>query len=82
MQAGLNIMPSLHTTGIQRFMNGPESFTADTKPLVGLAPAVNNLFVAAGMNSVGVMSSAGIGKVLADWITDDHAPSDLSLIHI
>ena len=82
MQAGLNIMPSLHTTGIQRFMNGPESFTADTKPLVGLAPAVNNLFVAAGMNSVGVMSSAGIGKVLADWITDDHAPSDLWEIDI
>ena len=77
MQAGLKLMPSLHTTGIQRFMNGPESFTADTKPLVGLAPAVNNLFVAAGMNSVGVMSSAGIGKVLADWITDGHAPSDL-----
>jgi len=77
MNAALTLMPELNNTGIQRFMNGPESFTADTKPLVGQAPLVDGLFVAAGMNSVGIMSSAGIGRVLADWMIDKCAPSDL-----
>ena len=77
MAAALELMPRLADTGIQHFMNGPESFTADTRPLVGLTPQVDGLFVAVGMNSVGVMSSAGIGRVLADWITDGRPPMDM-----
>ena len=77
MEAALELMPSLEQTGIQHFMNGPESFTADTRPLVGEAPQVDGLFVAAGMNSVGVMSSAGIGRALADWIMEGHPPMDM-----
>lgn len=77
IQAALALIPSLANVGIQYFMNGPESFTADTRPLVGATPALRNLYVAAGMNSVGVMSSAGIGRVLADWIVDGAPPMDL-----
>ena len=77
MEAGLELMPKLAETGIQRFMNGPEGFTSDTRPLVGEAPNTDGLFVAAGMNSVGIMSSAGIGRVLADWVIEGHAPIDL-----
>ncbi|WP_420395623.1 GcvT family protein [Nioella sp.] len=77
MEAALALIPALETTGIQHFMNGPESFTADTKPLIGQAPGMDGLFVAAGMNSVGVMSSAGVGRVLADWITDGVPPMDV-----
>jgi 4-methylaminobutanoate oxidase (formaldehyde-forming) len=77
MEAALALVPLLQETGIQHFMNGPESFTVDTKPLVGLAPDVDGLYVAAGFNSVGIMSSAGIGSVLADWIADGNQPFDL-----
>ncbi|MFK7754392.1 MAG: FAD-dependent oxidoreductase [Sedimentitalea sp.] len=77
MEAALNLLPVLETTGIQHFMNGPESFTTDTRPLIGQTNEVDGLFVAAGMNSVGVMSSAGIGRVLADWIIEGAAPMDL-----
>lgn len=77
MEAALDLIPSLDRVGIQHFMNGPESFTTDTKPLIGEAPGVDNLYVAAGMNSVGVMSSAGIGRTLADWIADGEPPFDL-----
>lgn len=76
MEAALELVPSLESTGIQHFMNGPESFTADTRPLIGDAPGIDGLFVAAGMNSVGVMSSAGVGRLLADWIQDGHPPMD------
>ncbi|MEL7470748.1 MAG: FAD-dependent oxidoreductase [Pseudomonadota bacterium] len=76
MEAALALCPALETTGIQHFMNGPESFTADTRPLVG-ETRVDGLFVAAGMNSVGIMSSAGVGRALADWIADGHPPMDM-----
>lgn len=76
MEAALNLCPALETAGIQHFMNGPESFTADTRPLVG-ETHVDGLFVAAGMNSVGVMSSAGIGRALADWMVDGHPPMNM-----
>ncbi|WP_293573671.1 FAD-dependent oxidoreductase [Phaeobacter sp.] len=76
MEAALELCPALETAGIQHFMNGPESFTADTRPLVG-ETHIDGLFVAAGMNSVGVMSSAGIGRELADWIVDGHPSMDL-----
>jgi glycine cleavage system aminomethyltransferase T/glycine/D-amino acid oxidase-like deaminating enzyme len=77
MEAALALIPGLHTTGIQHFMNGPESFTTDTRPLIGQVPQLDGLFVAAGMNSVGIMSSAGVGRVLADWMIAGHAPMDL-----
>lgn len=77
MEAALDLMPGLADVGVQHFMNGPESFTADTRPLIGETPEVDGLFVAAGMNSVGVMSSAGVGRALADWAADGHPPMDM-----
>lgn len=82
MDAALELLPFLETVGIKRFMNGPESFTNDTLPLVGPAPEVEGLYVAAGMNSVGVMSSAGIGHALAHWMADGMPPFDLWEIDI
>jgi glycine cleavage system aminomethyltransferase T/glycine/D-amino acid oxidase-like deaminating enzyme len=82
MEAALALIPGLENVGIQRFMNGPESFTADTRPLIGEAPEVDGLYVAAGMNSVGIMSSAGIGDVLSSWIIEGIAPRDLWAIDI
>ena len=75
MEKALALIPSLAEVGVQFYMNGPESFTVDTKPLMGAAPDQDGLYVAAGMNSLGIMSSAGVGKTLADWIIDG-APND------
>ncbi|MDH3694396.1 MAG: FAD-dependent oxidoreductase [Gammaproteobacteria bacterium] len=77
LQAGLHRVPALEQTGIQHFMNGPESFTPDTRQLMGEAPELKNYFIAAGFNSIGIMSSAGVGKVMADWVIDGTAPMDL-----
>lgn len=82
MEAALKLMPCLETVGIQRFMNGPESFTVDTRPLVGETPEVDGLYVAAGMNSVGIMTSAGIGRALADAIVGDGPPRDLWAVDV
>ena len=82
MMAGLNRVPALNDCGIQHFMNGPESFTPDTKQLMGEAPECRNYFVAAGFNSIGIISSAGAGRVMADWVLDGHAPMDISDLDI
>jgi 4-methylaminobutanoate oxidase (formaldehyde-forming) len=77
MTAGLHRIPSLETAGIQHFMNGPEGFTPDTKQVMGEAPGLRGFFVAAGFNSIGIVSSAGAGKALAEWIVAGEPPMDL-----
>ena len=77
MEKALALIPSLSDVGIQFYMNGPESFTVDTKPLIGAAPDQDGLYVAAGMNSLGIMSSAGVGKTLAEWIVDGTPQDDV-----
>ncbi len=69
--------PALETAGIQLFFNGPESFTPDDRYLLGETLEQENLFVAAGFNSIGIQSSGGAGKVLADWVANGHPPMDL-----
>ncbi|MFO0616276.1 MAG: FAD-dependent oxidoreductase [Polyangiaceae bacterium] len=54
--------------GVRKFFCGPESFTADLAPIVGEAPELKNYFVAAGMNSIGILTGGGMGRVLANWI--------------
>ena len=70
-------MPILENTGIQTWFNGPESFTPDDRYLLGETPEVKDLFVACGFNSIGIQSSGGAGKVLAEWIRDRRPPMDL-----
>ncbi len=70
-------MPALETAGIKLFLNGPESFTPDDRYHLGEAPALKNFYVAAGFNSIGIQSSGGAGKVLAEWIAHGHPPIDL-----
>jgi glycine cleavage system T protein len=75
--AAMHRVPALESAGVQVFFNGPESFTPDDRYLLGEAPELQGLYVAAGFNSIGIQSAGGAGKVLADWIVDGHPPSDL-----
>ena len=70
-------MPITETAGIHTFFNGPESFTPDDAYHLGEAAELKNFYVAAGFNSIGIQSSGGAGKVLADWIKEGHPPMDL-----
>ncbi len=77
LEQAVERFPSLDSAGIQLFFNGPESFTPDDRYLLGETMEQENLFVAAGFNSIGIQSSGGAGKVLADWITNGYPPMDL-----
>ena len=70
-------LPALEKAGIQKFFCGPESFTPDVRYHLGEAPELKNCFVAAGLNSIGLQSAGGVGKVTAAWIRDGRPPMDL-----
>ncbi|HEX7993591.1 MAG TPA: FAD-dependent oxidoreductase [Streptosporangiaceae bacterium] len=75
-------IPSLAETGVRTFFCGPESFTSDVRPLLGPAPEVDGYFVAAGLNSLGILSGGGVGHMLAHWIVDGVPPLDATAVAI
>ena len=70
-------MPMFQTAGIHTFFNGPESFTPDDRYYLGEAPELKGYWIAAGYNSVGIVSSGGAGMALAQWMEDGTPPFDL-----
>lgn len=77
LEAAASRVPLLEHAGMQLFFNGPESFTADNRYLLGETPEVAGLFCATGFNSIGILSSGGVGKALAAWIRDGRPPVEL-----
>ncbi|MGD9507499.1 MAG: FAD-dependent oxidoreductase [Geminicoccaceae bacterium] len=82
LESATHRLPILATAGIQTFFNGPESFTPDDRYLLGETAEVRDLFVACGFNSIGIQSSGGAGKVLAEWIRDRRMPVDLTDVDV
>jgi 4-methylaminobutanoate oxidase (formaldehyde-forming) len=70
-------VPMLQDVGWRSFFCGPESFTPDDQFHMGEAPELKNFYVACGLNSVGIQTSGGLGRALADWMHLGHAPMDL-----
>jgi len=77
LEAAVNRMPLLAEAGIHTFFNGPESFTPDDRYYLGEAPELRGYWVAAGYNSIGIVSSGGAGMALAQWLEDGEPPFDL-----
>jgi 4-methylaminobutanoate oxidase (formaldehyde-forming) len=79
---GRHRIPALEKAKFARFVNGPESFTPDNNFILGEAPELQSLFVAAGFNSVGIASAGGAGKYLAEWMMDGQPTIDLWSVDI
>jgi glycine cleavage system aminomethyltransferase T/glycine/D-amino acid oxidase-like deaminating enzyme len=75
-------VPITEQIGIRKFFCGPESFTPDLLPIVGEAPELKNYFVAAGLNSIGILTGGGIGRAVAQWITQGTPDIDVTGINI
>ncbi|WP_158940826.1 FAD-dependent oxidoreductase [Burkholderia sp. S171] len=74
-------VPALAETGIQLFFCGPESFTPDGRAYMGPASGVDGLFISAGYNSNGILSSGGAGKVMAEWLIRGLPPVGMGTLH-
>ncbi|MEM6588850.1 MAG: FAD-dependent oxidoreductase [Pseudomonadota bacterium] len=82
LENACNRLPMLEEAGIHTFFNGPESFTPDDAYHLGLAPEMDNVWVAAGFNSIGIQSAGGAGMALAKWMEDGEKPFDLGDVDI
>ncbi len=82
IERAMRRVPRLLETGIKLLFCGPESFTPDHNYLMGEAPNLRNFFVAAGFNSLGILSGGGAGHVMAEWIAAGHPPMDVWSVNI
>jgi len=48
----------------------------------GEAPEVQNYFVAAGLNSIGIITAGGLGKIMAQWITTGDPGADITGMNV
>jgi glycine cleavage system aminomethyltransferase T/glycine/D-amino acid oxidase-like deaminating enzyme len=82
LERAMSRVPITAEVGMKKLFCGPESFTPDLRPIVGEAPELKGYFVAAGLNSIGVLSGGGLGRVLANWIVTGHPDVDVTAFNI
>src|SRR6202050_4893346 len=75
LERTISRVPVVEQTGIKKLFCGPESFTPDLLPIVGEAPELKNYFVAAGLNSIGILTGGGGGRAGGPGIADGRAAS-------
>jgi glycine cleavage system aminomethyltransferase T/glycine/D-amino acid oxidase-like deaminating enzyme len=69
-------LPILNDIGIRTIINGPIPVSADGEPVMGLAPELDNFFVACGFTA-GIAASGGAGEAMANWILHGDPGLDL-----
>lgn len=82
VEKAMSRVPASLEVGVKKFFCGPESFTPDFQPIVGEAPEIKNYFVAAGLNSIGILTGGGMGRVLAHWIINGKPDVDVTGFNI
>ena len=82
LEKAVERLPMLADAGIHTFFNGPESFTPDDAYHLGQAPEMDNVWVAAGFNSIGIQSAGGAGMALAQWMDAGEKPFDLGDVDV
>lgn len=69
-------LPVLNEIGIQTVINGPIPVSFDGEPIMGLAPELDNFYVACGFTA-GIAASGGAGLAMANMILHGDAGMDL-----
>jgi glycine cleavage system aminomethyltransferase T/glycine/D-amino acid oxidase-like deaminating enzyme len=82
VEKAMSRVPVTLEVGVRKFFCGPESFTPDLQPVVGEAPELKGYFVAAGLNSIGILTGGGLGRVLAHWIMNGRPDVDVTGFNI
>ncbi len=82
VEQAMSRVPISADAGIRKFFCGPESFTPDLSPVVGEAPEIKNYFVAAGLNSIGILTGGGLGRVIAHWVLNGRPDVDVTGFNI
>ena len=79
-QRMVGLLPRLAKLKVRRTWRGLYPMTPDGAPLLGWAPGVPGLFLAAGMCGQGFMLGPGIGQSVARVLTDASTDSDREIL--
>jgi 4-methylaminobutanoate oxidase (formaldehyde-forming) len=82
LERAMSRIPITQEVGILKFFCGPESFTPDMGVAFGETPEIQDYFVAAGLNSIGLITGGGLGKIMAQWITTGDPGADITPINV
>ncbi|MBK8250203.1 MAG: GcvT family protein [Gemmatimonadetes bacterium] len=82
LEQAMKRVPVSMTTGVRKLFCGPESFTPDLKPCLGEAPELRGYFVAAGLNSIGILTGGGVGRAMAHWMLTGRPDCDMTAFHL
>ena len=82
LEVAMRRFPALEDAGIRTLFCGPESFTDDISPMLGESPEVDGLYLACGLNSVGILMGGGLGHVMAQWLIEEYPPIDLTEVGV
>ena len=69
MVAAMERVPVLETAGLARVVHGPIPYTPDERPLIGPHPGLDDMWLNCG-TAIGVIQGGGMGRHLAEWMTD------------
>lgn len=78
LERTMSRIPISLESGIKTLFCGPESFMPDLAPAVGESAELRNYFVCAGLNSSGILSAGGLGRILAHWILNGKPDVDVT----
>jgi 4-methylaminobutanoate oxidase (formaldehyde-forming) len=82
IETAMKRVPVTMETGVKKLFCGPESFTPDLLPCLGESAELRNYFVAAGMNSIGILTGGGVGRALAHWMLNGRPDVDVTAFHV
>jgi glycine cleavage system aminomethyltransferase T/glycine/D-amino acid oxidase-like deaminating enzyme len=82
IETAMRRVPASMDVGVKKLFCGPESFTPDLKPCLGESPEVKGYFVAAGLNSIGILTGGGVGRAMAHWIVTGRPDFDVTAVHV
>lgn len=74
LSTAVRLLPGLEGAIIDRMWSGLRPKTPDNLPILGKAPSLENVTLAVGHGSNGIMLSAITGKSIAELVTTGHAP--------
>jgi 4-methylaminobutanoate oxidase (formaldehyde-forming) len=69
-------LPVLEKVGVRTLINGPIPISPDGEPILGLAPELDNFYLACGFTS-GIAAGGGAGRAMAHWIMNGEPEMDL-----
>ena len=78
MRGAIRRFPFMEGAEVVKLVCHPDAMTPDGNPLLGPLPGIGGFFMAAGLSLNGFGGAGGIGRSMAEWITEGDTELDMT----